>query len=145
MGLAIVWEFLPDVPDVLSFAHICSTLRPLAIGWLLSMKPVYLGDGASVRRLHSFLFDVDAPTRTTHIRALNIVYPLYDSPQVPTLPGDSSLLKDILTLRPSLESIWVTFVQDGPESRQCTDDDPQVIKAITGIQTLRSLSVYGCS
>ena len=138
--LAIACEFLTDVSDILSFAHTCSTLRPVAITWLLSMKPIYLKDGLSVRHLHSLLF-ANPLARTPHVRALDIVYPPPTIRPLSTLPGDSSLLKDILTLCPHLEKISI-YLQD--DSRGCTDD-PQVIEAIVSIRSLRSLSIHGWS
>ncbi|KAI1789261.1 hypothetical protein LXA43DRAFT_1096549 [Ganoderma leucocontextum] len=138
--LAVACEFLTDVSDILSFALTqCSTLRPVATRWLLSMKPIDLADGASVRRFHAFLF-ADAPARAPHIRALDIENPPR-SPLLPTLPGDSSLLRDILTSCPHLEYISV-LLQDG--SRMSTDD-PRAIDAILAIRSLRSLSIHGSS
>ena len=138
--LAIACEFLTDVSDILSFAHTCSILRPVAIRWLLSMKPIDLKDGTSVRRFHSFLF-ADPPARTPHLRALSIAFLSRTIRPLPTFPGDSSLLKDILTSCPHLDDVSI-FLQDG--SHGCTDD-PQVIEAIVSIQGLRSLSIYGWS
>ena len=138
--LAIACEFLADVPDILSFALTCSVLRQVANRWLLSMKPIYLADGVSVRQFHAFLF-ADAPSRAQHVRALDILNPPRDGPLRPTFPGDSSLLTDILTTCPHIEHISI-FLQDG--SRRCTDD-PRIIDAIVGIKSLRSLSIHGWS
>ncbi|PIL30086.1 hypothetical protein GSI_07772 [Ganoderma sinense ZZ0214-1] len=138
--LAIVCEFLTDVPDILAFSLTCSALRLVANRWLLSMKPIYLADGVSVRRFHSFLF-ADVPARAPHIRELDIINPPPRPPLRPTLPGDSSLLREILISCPRLERVAV-FLQDG--SHRCTDD-PRVTDAIAGIQSLRSLSILGTS
>ncbi|PIL29924.1 hypothetical protein GSI_07834 [Ganoderma sinense ZZ0214-1] len=138
--LAIVCEFLTDVPDILAFSLTCSALRPVANRWLLSMKPIYFADGVSVRRFHSFLF-ADLPARALHVRALDIISPPPRPPLRPTLPGDSSLLREILISCPHLERVAI-FLQDG--SHRCTDD-PRVTDAIAGIQSLCSLSILGTS
>ncbi|KAI1789262.1 hypothetical protein LXA43DRAFT_1083961 [Ganoderma leucocontextum] len=137
--LAIVSEFLTDASDVLAFGLICSSLRPVAIRRLLSMRPISLTDHASLCKFHTFLF-VDAPVRAPHIRALHIKN--QNPKRLPKVanqaPGFSSLLIDIITLCPQLE--YVSLFLD--EEDDCTDDAP-IIDAIAALKSLRSLSVRG--
>ena len=114
--LAVVCEFLTDVPDVLSFSLICSALHPPAINHLLSVLPISLISDTSIRRFHSFLF-ADVSARAPHIRALELGSQPRHAPKATDKPGHDSLLIDILASCSHLErmslSPKVTLLQPG--------------------------------
>ncbi len=132
--LAVVCEFLADVPDVLSMALTCSSVHPVAIKWLIRMRPVYLKSGPSIRFFHVFLF-ADAAVRAPNLRALHIDLRWPGLPQAQA--NDCSLLLDILSSCQYLEHLTVAFEEDSFP----TIDDPRFLHAITTIPTLCSFSV----
>ena len=134
--LAIVSEFLTDVPDVRAFALIDPSFHRIAIRRLLSMRPVSLTGGDSIRNFHACLF-ADPSARTPHVRALDIE----NKPKLrlpPAQPGDSPLLIDILTSCPNLQQISVSF----PGDPDRLTFDPRVVHAIASLPRLSSLHIY---
>ncbi|KAI1791443.1 hypothetical protein LXA43DRAFT_1082710, partial [Ganoderma leucocontextum] len=111
--------FLTEVSDIFSFSLTCSTFKPIATRCLLSMRPVSLRGDASIPRFHSFLF-ANAPA--TH-------------------PTESSLLLEILTSCPQLERISLFLGDCYPSYLPDYTSNMHVMRAITAIQSLRSLSL----
>ena len=109
------------------------------------MHPIDLAGDLSIRRFHSFLF-ANTPARAPHVRALHIDLgheedhdsdEECDSPrQIDVHPADPSLIVDILASCPRLEHIFLVF-NYSPEST----NDPRIIRAITALPNLRSLSL----
>ena len=137
--LANVSEFLTDVPDILSFALTCSSLRTIANKHLLDSRIIDLTKSGAVCKFHTFLF-ADADARTSHVRALKLNLDLdrrRRAPRIPQQSDDFSLLIDIITSCPRLDHITVFFggwYSDTQHSR--------LIDTIAAIPTLRSLSVH---
>ena len=136
--LAIVCEFLTDVPDILSFALICSSLHPVAIKRLLSMRPIHLTGRQSIPKFHFFLF-TDVCARAPHVRALDLDTRRRRRKSM-NQPSDAPRLVEILTSCPRLDRIVVSFDN---RSSPGLIDEPRVINTIATIPSLRSLSVYG--
>ncbi|KAM5543682.1 hypothetical protein V8D89_002933 [Ganoderma adspersum] len=130
--LAIVCEFLTEVSDILSIALTCSSVRSVAVGWLLRMRPIYLKSGPFIRRFHSFLF-VDAPAHAPHVRA---VHTDVRWPQA-AAEDDCSPVLDILTSCKRVEFLTLAFRQGSVG----VIANPHFLQAITAIQSLRSLSL----
>ena len=137
--LAIICNFLTDVPDVISFGLTCSALRFLAVQRLLSMRPVALAGGPSVRRFHCFLF-ADLVARAPYVHALDIETGPRPKEAVDNSEDVASLMEILVSL-PQLESILVNL-EDG--SHRCTDDQ-RIVDTIATLPTLRSLSLCGWS
>ncbi len=136
--LSVVCEFLSDVSDVVSMTLICSSIHPIAMGWLLRMRPVFVRSGPSIRRFHSFLFH-DTPARAPHVRVVQIDLRWPGMPQDQV--DDLSLLLDILNVCKHIEHITVAFEQ----LSQHMVEDPRIVQAIAAISSLRSLSVWSAS
>ncbi|KAM5544339.1 hypothetical protein V8D89_001999 [Ganoderma adspersum] len=137
--LNIVCDFLTDVQDLLAFSLTCSSFRPPAIRRLLSVHPVHITGGQSIRRFHAFIF-AGAAARAPLLRTLDIdMRPFHRL--IPPQPGDASLLIDILTSCQHLERISLRRI---PFWRHLADD-PGVIDAIASIQSLRSLSIQSAA
>ena len=133
--LTLVCDFLTDVLDVLSFALTSSALRPAATTRLLSMRPIRLTAGASVRRFHSFLF-ADAPAR-----ALWIDLESNERRTDADIAKDTSLLFDVLTACPHLGRISLVF-----EHYAAGDpDNPRIRDTLAALPNLRTLTLYGPS
>lgn len=131
--VTIICDFLINVPDLCAISLTCSSFRPIAIRRLLSIRPIRIIGGASVRQFHTFLF-ADSPARTPFVHALELNT---GSVHRPPQPGDASLLVDILTSCKRLEH--VTFACRS--FTQPLTEDPGVIDAIASIPSLRSLSI----
>ncbi|KAM5543669.1 hypothetical protein V8D89_002920 [Ganoderma adspersum] len=125
--LMIVCKFLVDSSDVLSFALVCSSLRPVAIERLIGMAQISLTTSDSVDKFHTFLF-ADARTRARHVHALNIV-----ADQLMARTHQARLI-EILTSCQGLTDISITIVNLIP-----TD----IVRTIISLRSLRSVSIYG--
>ena len=122
--LRAVCEFLLDSSDVLSFALVCSSLRPIATRRLLQMSPIRLINSDRVARFHSFLF-ADAPSRLGPlVRELSI-----NAEQ----SNDSYLLVRILASCQRLTDISIYVIYS---------PFPPIVDAIASLQSLRSISIY---
>ncbi|PIL23487.1 hypothetical protein GSI_14798 [Ganoderma sinense ZZ0214-1] len=142
--LATVCEFLIDLPDILSIALTCSSLRPVADRWLLSSRTINLETKESIRKFHSFLF-ASPHSRTPHVRAVGLTLDLSHSRPSSGLPeqmdGDFSLLIDILTSCPRLEHIKLFCGNLSSEGK--LEDSLVVVNTIVAIPSLRSIHVSG--
>ena len=136
--LALVCDCLTDVPDVLSSALTCSALRPAATTRLLSMWPIGLTAGASVRWFHSFLF-ADTPARAPHVCALWIDLESNERRADAEIARDAALLFNILTVCPHLERVSLVF-----ERYSAGDpDNPRIRDALAALPNLCALTLYG--
>ena len=139
--LAIVCEFLSDVPDVRSLALTCSSLQRVAVAWLLRMSPIYLTQGTSLRRFHSFLFS-DVPARAPHVRAVHVDLRLPGPPQ--TQADDFAFLLGILHTCKHIEHLTIAF--EPPSHLLAEDPLARVVQAIAAmIPSLRSFSILSSS
>ncbi|KAM5531985.1 hypothetical protein V8D89_014319 [Ganoderma adspersum] len=139
--LSVVCSFLADVADFLSFSLTCSSLHPIAMGWLLRTRCIHLKDDVMIQKFHFFLF-ADAPARTPHVRAFRIVVGKQrtDKPADLSIPGHDVLrIVDILTSCPHVETITL-FLDD---SHLGHDHNRPIVGAIAGMQSLRALRIQG--
>ncbi|PIL30074.1 hypothetical protein GSI_07783 [Ganoderma sinense ZZ0214-1] len=136
--LAVACEFLTDVSDVLAMALTSSSLHPVALSWLLRMRPVYLNGSPAIRRFHLFLF-ADESTRAPHIRALHI--DLRQPTPAQNQDEDGSLLVHILSSCKHLEHLTVAFHQ----FTLPIVAEPSFLHTVNAISSLQSFSVRSTS
>lgn len=118
---AIAWELLgTDVSDVFSMALTSSSVHPVAIRWLLRIRPVYL-------------------RRAPHIRALHT--DLRQPGQVKAQDKDCSTLLHIIASCGHLQCLTIAFQ---PASIQIITD-PCFLYTITNIRSLKSFSIRSAS
>ncbi|KAI1786466.1 hypothetical protein LXA43DRAFT_1099167 [Ganoderma leucocontextum] len=136
--LTVACECLTDVSDVLSLSLTCSSVRLIAVKWLIRMRPVYLKSGLSIRSFHLFFF-ADPAERASHLRALHIdlsrAWP--GQPQVDV--DDYSLLVKILASCQHLQHLTITL----QTASLPTIDN--FFHATTTLSSLHSFSIRGVS